>query len=73
MDTTLTIMLAFVGIGFGVFMFLSPEDAISLQTRWKYDRAEPSEKYIKLTRVEGIFLSLVCVAYLVLVLFFPQS
>ncbi len=73
MDAILTIMLAFVGIGFGIFMFLAPEDAISLETRWRYDRAEPSEKYIKLTRVEGIFLSLVCVAFLVLVLFFPQS
>ena len=73
MDNILTIMLAFVGIGFGLFMFLAPEDAISLETRWRYDRAEPSEKYIKLTRVEGILLSLVCVAFLVLMLFFPQS
>lgn len=72
MDAILTIMFAFIGIGFGVFMFLSPEDAISLQTRWRYDRAEPSEKYIKLTRVEGVFLSLVCTAFLVLMLFFPQ-
>lgn len=73
MDMILTIMLAFVGIGFGIFMFLSPEDAISLESRWRYDRAEPSEKYIKLTRVEGIFLSLICAVFLVLVLFFPQS
>ena len=70
MDTLITIMLAFIGVGFGVFMFLSPEDAISLETRWRYDRADPSEKYIKLTRVEGVVLVLACAAYLVLVFFF---
>ena len=73
MDTILTLMFAFIGIGFGIFMFLAPEDAISLETRWRYNRAEPSEKYIKLTRVEGIFLSLICAVFLVLMLFFPQS
>ncbi len=70
MDAILTIMLGFIGVGLGIFMFLAPEDAISLETRWRYDRAEPSEKYIKLTRVEGVFLSLVCAALLVLILFF---
>ena len=70
MDTLITIMLAFIGVGFGVFMFLSPEDAISLETRWRYDRADPSEKYIKLTRVEGVVLVLACAAYQVLVFFY---
>lgn len=71
MDMILTIMLAFVGIGFGIFMFLSPEDAIALQTRWKYDRADPSEKYIRYTQIEGIFLAVACVVFLLILLFLP--
>lgn len=72
MDTIVSILFAFFGIGLGVFMFFAPEDAISLQTRWKYDRADPSEKYIRLTRWEGLGLVVVCVVLLALLLFLPQ-
>ena len=72
MDTILLILLLFVCIGFGLFSFFLPEEAISLQTRWRYDQAEPSEKYIKLTRVEGIGLSVLCAVLLVVLLFAPQ-
>ena len=72
MEVILSILAALFGIGFGIFMALQPEDAISLQTRWRYDQAEPSEKYIKLTRVEGIGLSVLCAVLLVVLLFAPQ-
>ena len=73
MDTIILILLLFLCIGFGLFSFFNPEDAISLQTRWKYDRAEPSEKYIRYTQIEGIFMAIAGVVFLVILLFFPQS
>lgn len=73
MDTIVFILLSFVCIGLGLFSFFQPEDAISLQTRWKYDRAEPSEKYIRYTQIEGIFMAIAGVVLLVMLLFFPQS
>ena len=72
MDTILSILLAFFCIGFGLFSFFLPEDAISLESRWKYDRAEPSDKYIRQTRLEGIGLSVLCAVLLVVLLFAPQ-
>ena len=72
MDTILTILLTFLCIGFGLFSFFLPEEAISLQTRWKYDRADPSEKYIRQTRLEGIGLSVLCAVLLVVLLFAPK-
>ena len=73
MDTIILILLLFLCIGFGLFSFFNPEDAISLQTRWKYDRAEPSEKYIRYTQLEGIFMAVAGVVFLVILLFVPQS
>ena len=73
MDTIFLILLSFLCIGFGLFSFFQPEDAISLQSRWKYDRAEPSEKYIRYTRIEGIFMAVAGVVFLVVLLFLPQS
>lgn len=73
MDTIFFILLLFLCIGLGLFSFFQPEDAISLQSRWKYDRAEPSEKYIRYTQIEGIFMAIVGAVGLVVLLFFPQS
>ena len=73
MDTILLILLLFVCIGFGLFSFFLPEEAIALQTRWRYDRAEPSEKYIRYTQIEGIFMAVAGAVFLVVLLFFPPS
>lgn len=73
MDTILSILLAFFCIGFGLFSFFLPEDAIFLESRWKYDRAEPSDKYIRLTRIEGVLAALAGVVLLVLFLFLPST
>ena len=73
MDTIILILLVFLCIGFGLFSFFQPEDAISLQSRWKYDRAEPSEKYIRYTQIEGIFMAVAGVVFLVVLLFLPRS
>ena len=73
MDTIFFILLLFLCIGFGLFSFFQPEDAISLQSRWKYDRVEPSEKYIRYTQIEGIFMAIAGAVGLVFLLFFPRS
>ena len=73
MDTIIFILLSFVCIGFGLFSFFQPEEAISLQSRWRYDRAEPSEKYIRYTQIEGIFMTVAGAVFLVVLLFFPPS
>ena len=61
------------GIGFGIFMALHPEDAIALRSRRRYTQVpEPTEEYIKLTRLEGIGLSVICAVLLVVLLFAPK-
>ncbi len=47
-------------------MALHPEDAIALRSRRRYTQVpEPTEEYIKLTRLEGIVVSLLCAVLLV--------
>ena len=72
MEVILSILVAFFGIGFGIFMALQPEDAIALQDRGRYTQTEPTEIYIKQTRLEGIGLSVLCAVLLVMLLFAPK-
>lgn len=72
MDVILSILVALFGIGFGIFMALQPEDAIALHDRGRYTQTEPTEEYIKLTRLEGIVVSVLCAVLLVVLLFAPQ-
>lgn len=73
MEVILSILAALFGIGFGIFMALQPEDAIALHDRGRYTQAtEPTEEYIRLTRLEGIGLSVLCAALLVVLLFAPK-
>ena len=61
MEVICAILTALFGIGFGIFMALHPEDAIALRSRRRYTQVpEPTEEYIKLTRLEGIGLSVLC-------------
>ena len=60
MEVICAILTALFGIGFGIFMALQPEDAIALHDRGRYTQTEPTEAYIKLTRLEGIGLSVLC-------------
>ena len=69
MEVILSILTALFGIGFGIFMALHPEDAIALHDRGRYTQTEPTEAYIKLTRLEGIGLSVLCAVLLVVLLF----
>ena len=67
------ILTALFGIGFGIFMALHPEDAIALRSRRRYTQVpEPTEEYIKLTRLEGIVVSVLCAVLLVVLLFAPK-
>ena len=72
MEVILSILIALFGIGFGIFMALQPEDAIALHNCGRYTQAEPTEEYIKLTRLEGIVLSVLCAVLLVVLLFAPK-
>ena len=63
MEVILSILVALFGIGFGIFMALQPEDAIALHDRGRYTQTEPTEKYIKQTRLEGIGLSVLCAGH----------
>ena len=70
MEVICAILTALFGIGFGIFMALHPEDAIALRSRRRYTQVpEPTEEYIKLTRLEGIGLSVLCAVLLVVLLF----
>ena len=54
-------------------MALQPEDAIALRSRGRYTQVpEPTEAYIKQTRLEGIGLSVLCAVLLVVLLFAPK-
>ena len=72
MEVILSILAALFGIGFGIFMALQPEDAIALHDRGRYTQTEPTEEYNKLTRLEGIVVSLLCAVLLVVLLFAPK-
>lgn len=72
MEVILSILVALFGIGFGIFMALQPEDAIALHDLGRYTQTEPTEEYIRLTRLEGIGLSVLCAVLLVLLLFAPK-
>ena len=72
MEVICAILAALFGIGFGIFMALQPEDAIALHDRGRYTQTEPTEEYIKLTRLEGIGLSVLCAVLLVVLLFAPK-
>ena len=70
MEVIFSILVALFGIGFGIFMALQPEDAIALHDRGRYTQVpEPTEEYIKQTRLEGIGLSVLCAVLLVVLLF----
>ena len=70
MEVICAILVALFGIGFGIFMALQPEDAIALRSRGRYTQVpEPTEEYIRLTRLEGIGLSVLCAVLLVVLLF----
>mgnify|MGYP000432393612 CR=1 FL=1 len=54
MEVICAILVALFGIGFGIFMALQPEDAIALRSRGRYTQVpEPTEEYIRLTRLEA--------------------
>ena len=72
MEVIFSILVALFGIGFGIFMALQPEDAIALHDRGRYTQTEPTEEYIRLTRLEGIVVSVLCAVLLVVLLFAAQ-
>ena len=73
MEVICAILTALFGIGSGIFMALQPEDAIAPHDRGRYTQApEPTEEYIRLTRLEGIVVSVLCAVLLVVLLFAPK-
>ena len=73
MEVICAILAALLGIGFGIFMALQPEDAIALHSRRRYTQVpEPMEEYIRQTRLEGIVVSVLSTVLLVVLLFVPK-
>ena len=69
MEVILSILVAL----FGIFMALQPENVIALRSRrWYTQVPEPTEEYIRLTRLEGIVVSVLCAVLLVVLLFAPK-
>ena len=63
------ILIALALGGYGVFCIRCPEDAIYLQHFWHFRDYEPTEGYIRWTRVGGGF----CIAAAVIVFIFAFS
>ena len=73
MEVICAILAALLGIGFGIFMALQPEDAIALHSRRRYTQVpEPTEEYIRQTRLEGIVVSVLSTVLLVVLLVVPK-
>ncbi len=73
MEVICAILAALLGIGFGIFMALQPEDAIALHSRRRYTQVpKPTEEYIRQTRLEGIVVSVLSTVLLVVLLFVPK-
>ena len=73
MEVICAILAALLGIGFGIFMALQPEDAIALGSRRRNTQVpEPTEEYIRQTRLEGIVVSVLSTVLLVVLLFVPK-
>ena len=54
MDTFIYLILGLLLVGWGYFAFRYPEDAIYLAEFWRFRNFEPSEHYIRYTRVCGV-------------------
>ena len=52
--------------GYGYLSIRHPEDAIYLANFWRFRDFEPSDAYIRWTRVGGVFYIIVAVAVIVL-------
>ena len=54
----------------GIFLFFKPEMAWEIKESWKsYSREDPSDLYLKLTKIEGVVFFLVGIAALVAMFF----
>lgn len=60
------VVIAIFLAGFGIFRLVDPEEAIYLESFWKYRSSEPEERYIRITRISGG----ICIACAILVLIF---
>ena len=63
-------ILALLVGGFGFFCIRDPEDAIYLANFWRFDNFEPSDSYIRWTRVAGV--AYIIVAIILIVASFTQ-
>lgn len=73
MEVICAIIIALFGIGFGILWRCIRKMPLPCASRRRYTQVpEPTEEYIKLTRLEGIGLSVLCAALLVVLLFAPK-
>ena len=64
-------ILALLLGGYGIFSITDPEDAIYLANFWRFDDFLPSERYIRWTRVGGVFFIIFAIVLIVMSLTLP--
>lgn len=65
----MNIFLALIVFFMGLFMVIYPEGWFILTQTWKnYSAAEPSDLYLKVTRISGVICTLAAIAYFVMLL-----
>ena len=52
--------------GYGYLCIRNPEDAIYLVNFWRFENFEPSDRYIRRTRVGGVFYIILAIVLVVL-------
>ena len=58
-------ILALIMGGYGYLCIRRPEDAIYLANFWRFDNFEPSDAYIRWTRVAGVLFIIIAIALVV--------
>ena len=58
-------ILALIMGGYGYLCIRSPEDAIYVANFWRFDNFEPSDTYIRWTRVAGVLFIIIAIALIV--------
>lgn len=58
-------ILALIIGGYGYLCIRHPEDAIYIANFWRFNNFQPSDAYIRWTRIGGVFFIIVAIALVV--------
>ncbi len=63
-------IIGLLAIAFGIVFIIRPETSYELEEWWKSDGGEPSDFYLKITRIGGIAAVIIGVAAIIYQIFF---